>query len=110
MPAQDQATARQWYEAAAAAGSTRAQNNLGMMCCEGRGGPVDESLAVQWFKMGAAGGNISAASNLGMCYEEGIGATDDTFLISIFQFCGLLTTNPPCFHCASCLVKSNFRA
>ena len=67
-------TARQWYEAAAAAGSVRAQNNLGMMMFEGRGGPPNPGMAAAWFRLAAANGSMAAASNLGICYEDGVGA------------------------------------
>ena len=71
---QDQFAARQWYEAAAAAGSVRAQNNLGMLLFEGKGGPVNATMAAAWFRLAAANGSMAAASNLGICYEDGIGA------------------------------------
>ncbi len=51
----------------------RAQNNLGMMMFEGRGGPVNASMAAAWFRLAAASGSMAAASNLGICYEDGIG-------------------------------------
>ena len=71
--AQDEALARHWYEQAASAGCVRAQNNLGMMLFDGRGGPKSPGQAASWFRLAAANGSMAAASNLGICYEDGIG-------------------------------------
>ena len=74
---QDEALARHWYEQSASAGCVRAQNNLGMMLFDGRGGPQVPGQAASWFRLAAANGSMAAASNLGICYEDGIGAPFD---------------------------------
>ncbi|MDR2503676.1 MAG: trypsin-like peptidase domain-containing protein [Deltaproteobacteria bacterium] len=66
---------------AAQAGDVRAQNLLGVMYAEGRGGaPKDERKAFEWFKKAAEQGNASAQHNLAVIYTTGNGALKDYFL------------------------------
>jgi hypothetical protein len=54
---QDYATARQWWEQAAAQGNAAAQYNLGMLYRKGRGVPQDDVQARQWYAKAAAQGD-----------------------------------------------------
>ena len=53
MP-QDYATARQWYEQAAAQGLADAQTSLGMLYEEGLGVPQDNVRTYMWYSLAAA--------------------------------------------------------
>lgn len=66
--------ARYWYQKAAEAGDSSAQNNLGVMLASGLGGPKDVEKAVYWYTKGAEGGDGVAKGNLGMHLAEGRGA------------------------------------
>ena len=71
--AQDYNIARYWYTKAAKGGHSGAQNNLGVMCAEGLGGPVDHEKAVYWYMKSAEAGDSTAKGNLGMHLVEGNG-------------------------------------
>ena len=71
---EDSEIARYWYQKAAEAGDSSAQNNLGVMLAAGLGGPKDVEKAVYWYTKGAEGGDGVAKGNLGMHLLEGRGA------------------------------------
>ncbi|MCX5728575.1 MAG: tetratricopeptide repeat protein [Nitrospirae bacterium] len=50
---QDYATARHWWEQAAAQGNAAAQYNLGVLYKKGRGAPQDDATAREWFEKSA---------------------------------------------------------
>ncbi|HMV67626.1 MAG TPA: hypothetical protein PKA64_12310, partial [Myxococcota bacterium] len=61
----DPASARSWYERAAAAGSVEACRELGRMCEEGIGGAVDEDRARALYEQAAElGGDVYARRRL----------------------------------------------
>ena len=87
---EDSEIARYWYQKAAEAGDSSAQNNLGVMLAAGLGGPKDVEKAVYWYTKGAEGGDGVAARLLkeaikedpyysrnhlllAQCYEHGVG-------------------------------------
>jgi hypothetical protein len=70
---QDYNLARYWYTKAAKGGHAGAQNNLGVMCAEGLGGPADQEKAVYWYMKSAESGDATAKGNLGMHFAEGSG-------------------------------------
>lgn len=70
---QDYNLARYWYTKAARGGHAGAQNNLGVMCSGGLGGPVDQKKAVYWYMKSAESGDPTAKGNLGMHLVEGRG-------------------------------------
>ena len=70
---QDYNLARYWYAKAAKGGHSGAQNNLGVMCAEGLGGPADQNKAVYWYMKSAEAGDSTAKGNLGMHLVEGCG-------------------------------------
>lgn len=70
---QDYNLARYWYTKAAKGGHSGAQNNLGVMCAEGLGGPADQEKAVYWYMKSAESGDPTAKGNLGMHFAEGSG-------------------------------------
>jgi len=51
---QDYATARQWWEEAAAQGNAWARYRLGVLYNKGRGVPQDDATAREWFGKSAA--------------------------------------------------------
>ena len=53
MP-QNYTKARQWYEKAAAQGSSPAEYNLGVLYDEGHGMPQDYVRAYMWYSLAAA--------------------------------------------------------
>ena len=53
---QDYATARQWWEEAAAQGNAWAQYRLGVLYSKGRGVPQGDGTAREWFEKAAAQG------------------------------------------------------
>jgi len=57
-------TARQQWEKAANAGDADAQYQLGVMCREGLGIPVDAAQARVWFEKAAAQGHEAARAAL----------------------------------------------
>ena len=65
----DLASARKWYEKAAAAGNTDAMVNLGVLLAE-RSDPPDLASARQWYEKAAAAGDTDAMSNLGVSFED----------------------------------------
>lgn len=67
----DFAAARSAYEAAAAAGHARAQNNLGVLFADGRIPVVTGDEAARWFGEAARQGLADAQYNLGSLYERG---------------------------------------
>ena len=70
---QDYNIARYWYTKAAKRGHSGAQNNLGVMCAEGLGGPVDHKKVVYWYMKSVEAGDPTAKGNLGMHLVEGNG-------------------------------------
>ncbi len=74
---QDYATARGWYEKAAAQGNAWAQNQLGQLSADGLGMPQDYKQARQWWEQAAAQGVSQAQYNLGQLYANGRGASQD---------------------------------
>jgi len=54
---QDYATARQWFEKAAAAGDNYGMNNTGRSFEAGWNGPSDYSKAREWYEKAATAGN-----------------------------------------------------
>ncbi|RJS91412.1 SH3 domain-containing protein [Salinisphaera sp. Q1T1-3] len=76
--AQNYATARGWYEKAAAQHYGRAEHNLGIMYEAGKG--VDKNLvkAAQWFRRGAGDGQAASENNLGVLYMKGHGVPQNT--------------------------------
>ena len=76
MP-QDYATARQWYEKAAAQGNTSAQNNLGYLYLDGKGVKKDETMGVEWMRKSAEQGHANGQASLGEMYHDGRGVSRD---------------------------------
>mmetsp|Transcript_19348 Transcript_19348/g.36065 ORF Transcript_19348/g.36065 Transcript_19348/m.36065 type:complete len:890 (-) Transcript_19348:227-2896(-) len=65
--------ALQWYELAAAKGSLRATNLIGMLYFRGLGVPRLLETALKHFKQAAKGGDPVACNNVAKCLEEGKG-------------------------------------
>jgi uncharacterized protein len=63
---QDYATARGWYEKAAAQGNAWAQAQLGQLYAVGRGVPQDYATARGWYEKAAAQGNAWAQAQLAL--------------------------------------------
>ena len=74
---QDYATARQWYEKAAAQGYALAQFNIGSLYHFGQGVPKDDAQARQWYEKAAAQGDAYAQFSLGALYLSGEGVPKD---------------------------------
>jgi TPR repeat protein len=55
---QDYATARHWWEQAAAQGNAWAQYRLGVLYQKGRGAPQDDATAREWFEKSAVQGGV----------------------------------------------------
>ena len=70
--------AMQWYQAAAAAGSVAATNNIGTLHSKGLGVERDYVEAMRWFRKAAEAGNTVAMLNVGGLYAEGSGVTKDS--------------------------------
>jgi hypothetical protein len=69
--AKDEAQAVTYYRDAAEHGNSDAQNNLGLMYKDGRGGLAkDDTQAVYWYRKAAAQGSKEAQDNLVMMYED----------------------------------------
>lgn len=68
-----------WYRLAAEKSDyARAQNLLGSIYYQGKGGlTVDHQEAIKWFRKAAMQGNSHAQNNLGIAYEEGLGVVRD---------------------------------
>ena len=63
----DYAQAVYWYRKAADQGNAAAQNSLGFMYVNGRGGLAqDDVQAVYWYRKAADQGNAEAQTNLGV--------------------------------------------
>jgi hypothetical protein len=74
---QDYATARRWYEFAAAQDHAWAQSQLGQLYADGRGVPQDFKKARQWWEQAATQGVSQAQYNLGQLYANGRGVPQD---------------------------------
>jgi TPR repeat protein len=74
---QDVAQARRWFRLAADQGFAIAQYNLGVMCMNGQGAPVDYAEALRWFLAAAEQQNASAQFSVGVFYERGRGVGQD---------------------------------
>ena len=74
---QDFATARKWYEAAAAQGNVSAMVDLGQLHYLGHGTPQNYARAAEWFAKAAEKGHPRAINNLGMAYLDGMGVEMD---------------------------------
>jgi TIR domain/Sel1 repeat len=74
VKAGDEAEAVAWFRKAAVQGHAAAQNSLGRMYCDGRGGLAeDEAEAARWFRKAAEQGYAVAQYDLGRMYESGRG-------------------------------------
>ncbi|TMQ25192.1 MAG: hypothetical protein E6K65_16850 [Nitrospirae bacterium] len=73
----DYKKARQWWEQAAAQGVSQAQYNLGQLHANGRGVPQDYATARGWYEKAAAQGNAWAQAQLGQLYANGRGVPQD---------------------------------
>lgn len=70
----DDSRATSWYREAAAAGSTNAMVNLGLMYRRGWGGlSADDFQAASWYLKAAQRGHPTGMNNLGFLYENGLG-------------------------------------
>lgn len=70
----DDRRAAGWYREAAAAGSTSAMVNLGLMYRRGWGGlSADDVEAARWYLKAAERGHPGGMNNLGYLYEKGLG-------------------------------------
>ena len=74
---QDYATARQWYEKAAAQGDASGQNNLGYLYADGKGVPKDEKKGVEWIRKAAEQRDGNGQASLGEMYRDGRGVPQD---------------------------------
>jgi len=63
---QDYATARHWWEQAAAQGHASAQYRLGVLYQKGRGVPQDAATAREWFEKSAVQGGVK----IGVGYQS----------------------------------------
>ena len=66
----DFATAKAWYEKAAAQGQLDAQVNLGVIYNNGSGVPQNFNTAKAWYEKAAAQGHAEAQYNLGLCTRQ----------------------------------------
>ncbi len=73
----DDATARHWFERAAAEGAPKAQYWLGGFFERGRGGPRDYAQALQWYQRAADQGYPPAEDAVARFYGRGIGVARD---------------------------------
>jgi uncharacterized protein len=73
----DDAQAITWLRKAAYQGDADAQNDLGDLYEDGRGGAKDEAQAVVWYRKAADQGNTHAQYNLGVMYANGEGVAKD---------------------------------
>ncbi len=69
--------ARAVYLEAARAGHPGAQNNLGAMLIDGRGGDRDEIEAARWYAQAAAQGSLEGQYNLALLHGRGRGVARD---------------------------------
>ena len=70
---QDYATARGWYEKAAAQGNAMAQYYLGRMYFNGESVSKNYTTARQWWEQAAAQGDSWSQVNLGWMHLDGQG-------------------------------------
>ena len=73
----DYKEAMRWYKLAVAQGSSRAENNIGMLYQFGFGVMKDEKEAARWVRIAADKGLAIAQKNLGCFYREGTGVAQD---------------------------------
>jgi uncharacterized protein len=73
----DDALVEKSYRKAAERGLAEAQNNLGLMCRQGRGVPQDDAEAVKWFRKAAKQGYGPAQNNLAEMRRQGRGVQGD---------------------------------
>jgi TPR repeat protein len=73
----DWTEARRWYAEAAELGNVLAQDSLGHLYEEGRGGPTDGAEAARWFQAAAAQGYARSESMLGWLYDNGLGVAQN---------------------------------
>ncbi len=71
------ATALNWYRAAAAQDVAGAQYRLGVLHDNGWGVELDDAKAVKWFRKAAHQGHAYAQFDLGLMLAEGIGVARD---------------------------------
>lgn len=76
----DAGLAARWYERAAQAGDSTAQNMMGVLYQSGTGVPADPVRAAQWYQLAAASDVPPAKLNLGRLYLDGIGVRKDISL------------------------------
>jgi hypothetical protein len=75
--ARDYTLARNWYQRAAATGSTEAMCNLGVLYRNGQGIPQNYDKAREWFQKAADAGNADATNKLGELYYYAQGVARD---------------------------------
>jgi hypothetical protein len=75
--ARDYSLARNWYQRAAATGSTEAMCNLGVLYQNGQGVPQNYDQAREWFQKAADAGNAEATNKLGELYYYAQGVARD---------------------------------
>lgn len=68
----DFATAKQDFTAAAAAGNSQAEEQLGGLYLNGQGVAQNCQLALHWFALSAMQGDVQSVYNFGVFYEQGI--------------------------------------
>lgn len=73
----DQATALRVWLPAAEAGDAEAQNTVGVIFEQGRGGEPNHEAAAIWYQRAADQGHSAAQFNLGSLYERGAGVPLD---------------------------------
>jgi TPR repeat protein len=73
----DYVTARKLYQQMAERGNSEAMLRVGVMCEQGKGGPVDNIQAVKWFRLLADRGDRDGQFAMGLAYEQGTGVAKD---------------------------------
>jgi uncharacterized protein len=73
----DQASALRIWMPAAEFGDAEAQNNVGVLFEQGRGGEPNHEAAAIWYQKAADQGHAGAQFNLGSLYERGLGVPAD---------------------------------
>lgn len=73
----DKAKALTFFQRAAEASYTEAQNALGTIYRNGEGIPKDLTQSVSWYARAAERGHAGAQNNLGYAYENGLGVPKD---------------------------------
>ena len=75
---QDDEAAVMWWRLAVTQGAARAQNGLGLMYANGRGGVLqDDREAVRWYRLSAEQGYFRGQTSLGRLYATGRGVQQD---------------------------------